>query len=57
MNKKLPGTIFKLQGWENQLINRTPGIINKIHELSIVCPGLQFPGKQAESRILKSGSH
>ena len=49
-----PSFLFQLQCRKDELVDRTSGIVDQVHQLAVVGSGFQLPGKETERRILGS---
>ena len=49
-----PSFLFQLQCRKDELVDRTSGIVDQVHQLAVVGSGFQLPGKETERGILGS---
>ena len=49
-----PSFLFQLQCRKDELVDRTSGIVDQVHQLAVVGSGFQLPGEETERRILGS---
>jgi hypothetical protein len=52
----LPCSVLELECGEDELVDGAAGVVDEVHQLAVVRPGLQLPREQPERRVLRSGN-
>ena len=49
-----PCSLFQLERGKDEFVDGTSGVVDEVHQLAVVRPGLELPRKESERGILGS---